>query len=216
MLDKTIIISGFQDLKVYIEKEELLKSEHVIDNKLHTHTEYEMLVSIKGDEHVIVEKNIYPMTHGDVILVHPHEQHHCVLKSENRHEFFWILIDTPKGSAIASFLDGLKSNYYSPENENKKILIELCEELISDEPAELDSLRILLEILNLSDPESTRRSRLRVALSRGSFRASTVGFGPELDECGGTLRRRAYRADSLSLFALCGGGILISTTIASI
>ena len=89
------------------------------------------------------------MTHGDVILVHPHEQHHCVLKSENRHEFFWILIDTPKGSAIASFLDGLKSNYYSPENENKKILIELCEELISDEPAELDSLRILLEILNL-------------------------------------------------------------------
>ena len=149
MIDKTLLISEFPGIKVFVEKEDMLKSEHTVDNKLHTHTEYEMLINLKGDEHVIVEKNIYPITRGDVILVHPHEQHHCVLESENKHSFFWILIDAPKESPIAKFLDGLKSNYYSPENENKKILIELCEELISTECQELDTLRILLEILNL-------------------------------------------------------------------
>lgn len=146
---RTVLVSGFDDIKIFIEKTDIHKSEHTVDNRLHTHTEYEILINLIGDEHVTVEKNIYPLTRGDVILVHPHEHHHCVMKSNTKHKLFWLLVDVRPECPIAKFMNGLKSNYYSPENEDRETLIRLCEELIKESCCELDALRILLEILNM-------------------------------------------------------------------
>ena len=148
-MDRTIPICGLDDFKLFIEKEDIYKSEHTVDNKLHTHTEYEILVNLSGDEHVIVEKSIYPFTRGDVILVHPYEHHHCVMKSETKHRLYWLLIEVKPNSPIAKYMSELKSNYYSPESEDRDELIRICNELLHSNCSGLDALRLLLEILNL-------------------------------------------------------------------
>ena len=133
----------------------MLKHQHTRDNRLHTHTEYEMLVNLMGDEQVIVEKNIYPVTRGDVILVHPYEHHHCIMRSEKKHELFWILIDARSDNPIAKYISELRSSYYSPSSEDREALIKLCYELLNESCESLDALRILLQILSLLKKSSS-------------------------------------------------------------
>ena len=169
MVKRNLTISGFSDLRVFIQRESLHKSEHITDNRLHAHNEYELLINLKGDEHVIVEKKIYPITRGDIILSHPNERHHCVMKSEAQHEYFWILIDTRQKSAIAEYLDSMKANYYSPESEIRERVIQLCGILSEKDCGEVEAMRILLEILHLIKSsevlEETTDSRLPKELS---------------------------------------------------
>ena len=135
------------ELGIQIRYERLKRDERLMGDMLHKHSEYEMLVNIKGDEHVVVEKQIYPITHGDVILVYPEELHHCVFNSENENALFWLLIDAKPGSFVAELLDGLKKNYFSTDAEAREQIISLCTELLKSADNKAEALRALLGIL---------------------------------------------------------------------
>ena len=63
-------------------------------NDSHIHEECEIYVNLSGDVSFIVENNIYPVKHGDIIITRPLEYHHCVYHSNKLHKHFWILFSS--------------------------------------------------------------------------------------------------------------------------
>lgn len=58
----------------------------------HVHDEVEVYVLLDGDVSFMVEKTLYKLTSGDIILTKPNEIHNCVLnsKSIHKHICLWI------------------------------------------------------------------------------------------------------------------------------
>lgn len=64
--------------------------ENVFDH--HVHDACEIYINLSGDVSFMVEKHIYPISPGSVILTRPDEFHHCIYNSDQGvHKHFWIL-----------------------------------------------------------------------------------------------------------------------------
>ncbi len=59
-------------------------------NESHIHKECEIYLNLSGDVSFEVESRIYPVSRGSVIITKPYEYHHCIYRSNARHEHFWI------------------------------------------------------------------------------------------------------------------------------
>ena len=76
-------------------------------NNSHVHPECEIYINLSGDVSFMVEKRIYPITPGSIIITRPYEYHHCIYHSDKPHRHFWILFSAPADN------DGSKSTLYS-------------------------------------------------------------------------------------------------------
>ena len=59
-------------------------------NGSHIHKECEIYINLSGDVSFEVEKRIYPVSRGSVIITRPYEYHHCIYHSNACHKHFWI------------------------------------------------------------------------------------------------------------------------------
>ena len=59
-------------------------------NESHIHRACEIYVNLSGDVAFEVENRIYPISRGSVIITRPLEYHHCIYRSQKRHEHYWI------------------------------------------------------------------------------------------------------------------------------
>lgn len=103
------------------------RSTHTYEIGLHTHEEFELYINLSGDISFLVEKNLYELTRGDVIIARPGEHHHCVYRSDAPHRHFWILFDCRNNGHIFDFLQaGFHQNYISPREDLREELLDLC------------------------------------------------------------------------------------------
>jgi len=65
-------------------------------NESHIHKECEIYLNLSGDVVFEVENRIYPVSRGSVIITRPYEYHHCIYRSNELHEHYWITFSTEK------------------------------------------------------------------------------------------------------------------------
>lgn len=59
-------------------------------NDAHIHKECEVYVNLSGNVAFAVEDRLYSVSRGSVIVTMPYEYHHCIYRSNDPHEHFWI------------------------------------------------------------------------------------------------------------------------------
>ncbi|MBE6553169.1 MAG: AraC family transcriptional regulator [Ruminococcaceae bacterium] len=57
----------------------------------HVHPECEIYINLTGDVSFMVEKRIYPIFPGSIVITRPFEYHHCIYHGDSLHSHFWIL-----------------------------------------------------------------------------------------------------------------------------
>ena len=106
-------------------------------NDSHVHPECEIYINLSGDVSFMVEKRIYPITPGDIIITRPYEYHHCIYHTDDLHRHFWILFSLPTGDEktknelFSKFFDRKlgTSNLLTLPKESRDHLISICHRL---------------------------------------------------------------------------------------
>jgi len=121
-------------------------SAHPIDDS-HIHDRCEIYVNISGDVVFEVENHLYPVSRGSVILTRPFEYHHCIYRSDKRHEHYCLFfaaqenadfltsffnrekgqhnlvqLDEPSLTKLCDLLDGLTQTDISPLSQRIRFL----------------------------------------------------------------------------------------------
>ena len=101
-------------------------------NESHIHKECEIYINLSGDVSFEVENRIYPISRGSVIITRPYEYHHCIYRSDSRHEYFWITFSADEQQDFLEMFFG--------REKGKDNLILLEEPLLQDCCAVLQTL----------------------------------------------------------------------------
>ncbi len=117
------------DMKYYLEN-----CDEIIENHLfppHIHDELEVYVLIEGDVSFMVERKIYKLTAGDVVISKPNEVHNCILNSAtvHKHYCFWFDVSCDflfKPYTESEFGEG---NLISLDKDGKAEILSLCSKI---------------------------------------------------------------------------------------
>lgn len=120
---------------------------------MHLHDNCEIYVNVSGNGAFMVEKSLYPITRGDMIITRPNEMHHAVFGGDAVHEHYCIWFPVGENAPwLKRFLDRNlgEGNLLSPSPAEKEKLLQLLEKTEEERsnPLALTScfLRLLLMI----------------------------------------------------------------------
>ena len=86
------VIPGMQQINFSIVHTTLDRNSAFNHHELHIHRECEIYINLSGDVVFEVENRIYSIQKGSVVLVRPYAHHHCIYRSNERHEHYWITV----------------------------------------------------------------------------------------------------------------------------
>ena len=118
----------------------------------HIHEECEIYVNLTGDVSFIVEDNIYPVNHGDIIITRPYEYHHCVYHSHKIHKHFWILFSSDGNEPLFGAFFNRKpgeANRLSLSAEDTETLVSLCHKMTETELSQVKKYANFLSLISL-------------------------------------------------------------------
>ena len=96
----------------------------------HIHNICEIYVHITGDCSFLVEKNLYSLEYGDIIVSMPNERHQCIFHSDTLHEYFclWISLDGEDTGLLDAIIDRKKGrgNLISMSAHSKEKFLSHC------------------------------------------------------------------------------------------
>ncbi len=118
----------------------------------HIHDFCEIYVNLSGNVSFIVEKNIYSIQPGDIIITRPYEYHHCIFHDDSDHFHYWILFSSKENpelfNAFFNRTRGTNNLIRLPENEKNRFL-KLCETLCTINPdKKLETMSIFFEMIS--------------------------------------------------------------------
>lgn len=106
----------------------------------HIHDLCEIYVNLSGNVSFMVEKNLYTIMPGDIIITKPYEYHHCVYNDESEHLHYWFLFSSKENPELFKFLTDRKRGTNNlirlPKDISEKFL-SLCEKLVTTNPKHL-------------------------------------------------------------------------------
>ena len=98
----------------------------------HIHDICEIYVNLSGNVSFIVEKNIYSVKKGDIIITKPYEYHQCIYNDDSDHLHYWITFSVDENSKLFDFISDRERGTDNLIRLPKKMaenVIELCEKL---------------------------------------------------------------------------------------
>ena len=95
-------------------------------NETHIHKECEIYLNLSGDVCFEVENRIYPVSRGSVIITRPFEYHHCIYRSNARHEHFWITFSAEENEDLFKMFFGREKGKNNLIVLNEEQLKECC------------------------------------------------------------------------------------------
>ena len=105
MPSKKIILPETSRVELKASYVELCADSPLNQNDSHFHPECEIYINLSGKVAFEVENHIYPVSRGSVIITRPFEYHHCIYRSQKRHEHYWITFTAQEEKALAVSLD---------------------------------------------------------------------------------------------------------------
>ena len=156
MKSRRLTVPGMAPINLAVNHVDLDAASPLNQHEPHIHRECEIYLNLSGDVAFAVENHIYPISRGCAVITRPYEYHHCIYRSNARHEHYWITFSAGQGE------DFLKMFFHREKGRDN---------LIRLEPALLDRL---LEVLGRvlegeSDPLGQRIACLEM------FRILQVG-----------------------------------------
>ncbi len=141
----------------------------------HIHDFCEIYINLSGNVSFVVERNVYSLKQGDIIISKPYEYHHCIYHDESEHNHF--LIEFPLDNNPALFNSLLekkmgKNNHIRLSDEKKTKLLFLCDSLANKEATYLSSIANFFKLLTFIDD----------GMAKYSVSDATGKISPELKE----------------------------------
>lgn len=158
-------IPALKEFDFQIKYSELNRKTHTHEIDFHTHNELELYINLSGDVSFLVDRSLYELTRGDVIIARPGERHHCVYRSDAPHKLFWILFDCRKNEELLDILhENFSENYIRPQNDLREELLGLCNELhsgsLTNEERIYNFLRIFAILKKSKNAAAPQQSKL--------------------------------------------------------
>jgi len=118
----------------------------------HIHEYCEIYVNLTGNVSFVIEKNIYSVKSGDIIITKPYEYHHCVYHDDSDHLHFWLMFSVNENPELFKFLTEKKSghrNHIRLSEEKKEKFITHCENLTQNSPENsISQMAVFFKILS--------------------------------------------------------------------
>ena len=117
------------EMRHYLSNEDKLVDAHRFPP--HLHDEMEFYVLLEGDVSFMVERSLYHLTAGDVIVTKPNEMHNCILNSDSVHKHMCFWFSAAQPSFFANMLERPfgKENLISLPTPQKQEFLSVCLDL---------------------------------------------------------------------------------------
>ena len=144
---KQIVVPGMAPVTLSVSRVELDAASPLNQNEPHIHRACEIYVNLSGDVAFEVENRIYPISRGSVIITRPLEYHHCIYRSQKRHEHYWITFTAQQEDFLQIFFQREKGQDNLIQLTEKQ-LCRLCD-LLEALPKTADPLQLRILCLQL-------------------------------------------------------------------
>lgn len=129
-----IVLNSFEPIRISATKANLTVGSLARESFPHIHDTFEIYVNLSGNVSFIVEKNIYSIQSGDIIITKPYEYHQCIYNDDSDHLHYWITFSAEENPVFFDFLfereRGMNNLIRLPQ-EMSETFINLCERLTS-------------------------------------------------------------------------------------
>ncbi len=126
-------------------------SSHPIDDS-HIHDRCEIYVNISGDVVFEVENHLYPVSRGSVILTRSFEYHHCIYRSDKRHEHYCLFFAAQENADFLTAFFGREKGRNNLVQLDEPSLTKLCgllDGLIQQDASPLSQRIRFLQVLDM-------------------------------------------------------------------
>lgn len=126
----------------------------------HTHDMYEIFVPVSGNMSFVVRDNLYSLSHGDVLIIRPGENHHSVFLHKCHCKYYFLLFSIDKSNSWfddALNIHGMGCSLISLKHDKRAAFLECCEKMLCDKSESSSSIQFLpfFELISiLSTPDS--------------------------------------------------------------
>lgn len=118
----------------------------------HIHDLCEIYVNLTGNVSFIVEKNIYSIKPGDIIITKPYEYHHCIYNDDSDHLHYWIMFSSHENPELFDFFMERKrgtDNLIRLPDDISGEFLSLCERITKVNPMHrISSMALFFEIIS--------------------------------------------------------------------
>lgn len=90
MARNTVVLSAMPEMRFSVTRTALDAKSAWNQNDAHIHRECEVYINLSGNVAFAVEDRLYQVKRGTVIITMPYEYHHCIYRSDELHEHYWI------------------------------------------------------------------------------------------------------------------------------
>ncbi len=98
-----ITIGAINPFSVNVNKLNITKTSPARYSAPHIHDMCEIYVNLTGNVSFIVEKNVYDIRPGDIIITKPYEYHHCKYNDDSDHLHYWIMFSPHENPGLFDF-----------------------------------------------------------------------------------------------------------------
>ena len=157
-----ILVNELKTFSISVNKMNTTKNSPDRKTEPHIHECCEIYVNITGNVSFVVEKNIYKISPGDIIITKPYEYHHCVYHDDSDHLHYWIMFSPDENPELFSFLTkkkfGSGNHIRMSEKKRYKFLMQ-CEQLTrQDSETSINNLAAFFRILSFIEEGMERYS----------------------------------------------------------
>lgn len=118
----------------------------------HMHEYCEIYVNLTGNVSFVVEKNVYSVKSGDIIITKPYEYHHCIYHDDSEHLHYWIMFSIDENPELFSFLTQKKlgvSNHIRLSEGKMQKFLEHCDKLsLAPDDDPINALAVFFKVLS--------------------------------------------------------------------
>lgn len=145
-----IIINSFEPIRISATKANVTTESLARQSFPHIHDTCEIYVNLSGNVSFIVEKNIYSIQRGDIIVTKPYEYHQCIYNDDSDHLHYWITFSAEENPELFDFLSererGTENLIRLPEEMCERF-IDLCERLVCGNSHPVSVIGTFFEII---------------------------------------------------------------------
>lgn len=146
-----LLLGGVNPFSVNVNKMNLTTDSPARHSAPHIHDLCEIYVNLTGNVSFIVEKNVYAVQAGDIVITKPYEYHHCIYHDNSDHLHYWILFSPHENPDLFDFFlqrkRGTDNLIRLPEPMRAEFLA-LCEKLtVQNGERRASTLAVFFEVI---------------------------------------------------------------------
>lgn len=125
----------------------------------HFHDRFEIYINVSGDISYMVEKHLYTLNNGDIVITKPFEYHNCVYNSAKLHRQYCLSFIPEGNEELFSFINerlDANGSLVRLTNDRLEEVFESCNILLSKELSQLERYALFTRILVILGSGTTK------------------------------------------------------------